>query len=183
MKIGIDIDDTLTNTKELQLIYWKEYVTNNPNPHYTSNLPSNINGFGDKYIATFWDTYREILSFQSSYKKNVSLILHKLLKDGHKLCIVTSRPKESYQNLLPDLKKSFETNDIPITTIYTNVRHKGIFCKSNNIDLLIDDSLNHIIEANDNNIKTILFNKMPSYKGLQTTSWNRVYQLIKKMEK
>ena len=35
MKIAIDIDDTLTNTRENQLKLWKEYIKQYPNPNYT----------------------------------------------------------------------------------------------------------------------------------------------------
>ena len=51
MNIGIDIDDTLTNTKELQIKYWQEYFFKKPHSNYTKELPSNINDFGDDYIG------------------------------------------------------------------------------------------------------------------------------------
>jgi len=181
MKIGIDIDDTLTNTKNLQKKCWRSFVRSNPNPNFTEELPSIINEFGNDYIQLFWDTYREPLSFKSSYKANCSEVINKLIKDGHELCIITSRPKERYKNLIKDIQTSLTKQNIPITTIYTNILHKGIFCKENNIDLLIDDSIKQISEANDNNIKTILFNKLPNYKGLKTTTWNKLYLIIKKM--
>ena len=38
MKIAIDIDDTLTNTRDNQLRLWKEYITKYPNPNYTEEL-------------------------------------------------------------------------------------------------------------------------------------------------
>ena len=68
MKIAIDIDDTLTNTKQQQIKLWKKYYNNNPHKDYSEKLPQNINEWGDKYIEDFWDTYRELLSFNSSYK-------------------------------------------------------------------------------------------------------------------
>lgn len=183
MKIGIDIDDTLTNTKDIQLLYWQEYVTNHPKKGYDTNLPTTINDFGDEYVQTFWDTYREELSFNPSFKENASLVLNNLKKAGHKLCIITSRPDEKYQNLHQRLKEWFAENNIPIDIIYTNIRDKGSFCKDNNIDLFIDDDLKHIIKANSYNIKTILFNQNNKYDGLQSTNWLELYKIIKKIEK
>ena len=179
MKIGIDIDDTLTNTKDIQLLYWQEYVTNHPKKGYDTNLPSTINDFGDEYVQNFWDTYREELSFYSSFKENASLVLNNLKKAGHKLCIITSRPDEKYQNLHQRLKEWFAENNIPIDIIYTNIRDKGSFCKDNNIDLFIDDDLKHIIKANSYNIKTILFNQNNKYDGLQSTNWLEIENIIK----
>ena len=183
MKIGLDIDDTLTNTKEQQIIYWQEYYKNNPRNGYSKTLPTTINDFGDEYVQTFWDTYREELSFNSSFKENASLVLNNLKKAGHKLCIITSRPDEKYQNLHQRLKEWFAENNIPIDIIYTNIRDKGSFCKDNNIDLFIDDDLKHIIKANSYNIKTILFNQNNKYDGLQSTNWLELYKIIKKIEK
>lgn len=182
MKIGIDIDDTLTNTKEVQKEKWLIFIKEHPNKNYTKKLPSNINGFEDKYIQLFWDTYREDLSFSCSFKKNTSLILNKL-KKKHTLCIITSRPNEKYKNLKPRLKEWFKLNNIPIDEIYTDIRDKATFCKNNHIDLLIDDDLKHCNEANKLNIKTILFNKNSKYQGYQTTSWLKVYEIVNKINK
>lgn len=181
MKIGIDIDDTLVDTKNLLKKYWKEYFLNNPNPNYTEFVPNNINtGWNDKYINIFWDTYR-FKMIHPKFKKNASTVLNKLKKNNHTLCIITSRSKEKYPNIIEDLSVWMKDNNIPIDTIYTDVRNKGTFSKENNIDLLIDDTLNHILEAKNLGIKTILFNKDNNYKGLKTTSWNKLYTIIKEL--
>ena len=83
MKIAIDIDDTLTNTKDQQIILWKDYIIKNPNKNYTIEIPDNINSFDDEYISKFWDTYREQLSFTSSFKENADIITNKLHKDKY----------------------------------------------------------------------------------------------------
>ena len=177
MNIGIDIDDTLTNTKELQIKYWQEYFFKKPHSNYTKELPSNINDFGDDYIGTFWDNYREAL-FAPPIKENASLIIKKLNQEGHQLCIITSRPDNKYPNLKKRILTWFQENDINITEINTNIRDKALFCKEHNIDLLIDDSITHIKNATEYNIKTILFNKIPQYKGLKTDNWLELYNII-----
>ncbi len=183
MKIGLDIDDTLTNTKEQQIIYWQEYYKNNPRNGYSKTLPSTINDFGDEYIQTFWDTYRTPLSFDSTFKVNAAKIITKLRKEGHIICIVTSRPDEKYPNLHKHLKDWFKKNNIIVDFIYTNIRNKGLFCHQKNIEIFIDDDIKHIKSANNYHIKTILFNKNKSYNGYQTTNWLELYKIIKKIEK
>ena len=173
------MDDTLTNTKEMQIILWKKYVENNPNDEFSTVLPNNINSFGIRYIDEFWDTYREQLSFESSFKDNVSDILHKLLNDGHELSILSSRPDNKYKNLKERMMTQFKEYDIPIKTIYTNVQDKGLFLEELGIDMLIDDIVEHCLNALKHNKKAILFNSDINYDGIQTTDWIEVYQLIK----
>ena len=72
-----------------------------------------------------------------------------------------------------------KSKNIPIDIYYTDVRNKGLFCYENNIDLLIDDTLNHIKEANKLGIKTILFNTDKEYTGNKTTNWKELYEIIK----
>lgn len=182
MKIAIDIDDTLTNTKQQQIKLWKKYYNNNPHKDYSEKLPQNINEWGDKYIEDFWDTYRELLSFNSSYKDNVSEVIDKLLQDGHQLYIVTSRPQYKYNNLISKIKKALNDNKIHIDNIYTDIYDKGKFCKDNKFDLLIDDDIKHIKSAQKNGIKTILFNEYKNYDGVQATTWKEVYKKIKMLK-
>ena len=182
MKIAIDIDDTLTNTKEHQIKLWKEYYNNNPKKGFSEELPHDINEFdADEYIGIFWDTYREELSFNSTYKKDVSTIVDKLIKDGHELCIVTSRPDDKYKNLKERIAKALKENNIHIDTIHTDARDKGLYCKEHNFDLLIDDNTRQIQSAKNNGLKGILFNEINDYNGLQTNNWKDLYNIIKEL--
>ena len=182
MKIAIDIDDTLTNTKENQIKLWKEFYNKNPKENYSEELPHNINEFdAGEYIGLFWDTYREQLSFNSTYKKDTSIIIDKLKEEGHELCIVTSRPDDRYENLKEKIAIALKEHNIHIETIHTNARDKGTYCKDHNFDLLIDDSIKQIQSAKNNGLKTILFNEIKDYEGLQTNNWKDLYNIIKEL--
>lgn len=178
MKIGIDIDDTLTNTREIISKKWLEYILKRPNDNYNKNLPQNINEFGDPYINDFWDEYREELSFNSSYKMDAATTIEKLKNDNHQLCIITSRPEEKYTNLNQRILNELKKNNIQITEIYTGIIDKGLFCLENNIDILIDDSIKHCQRTISLGKNAILFNDDKSYKGFQTTNWNKIYDYI-----
>ena len=182
MKIGVDIDDTLINTKEQQIIYWKKYVTENPKTGYSLELPQTINDFGDEYVQNFWDIYREELSFRPTFKENASTVLNKLKKEGYTICVVTSRPDEKYDDLHKILKDWFQKNDIPIDYIFTNIREKATFCKEQNIDILIDDSILHCENCKLNNVQSILFRDTTEYNGLKTTDWNEIYTIIHNLQ-
>ena len=59
MIIGVDIDDTLTNSREEIAKAWKDYYRLYDLGSYTDLVPSNINtAWDDKYISRFWDLYR-----------------------------------------------------------------------------------------------------------------------------
>lgn len=182
MKIAIDIDDTLTNTKDNQIKLWKEYYNKQPKVGFSEQLPSDINEFdADEYIGIFWNTYREQLSFNSTYKKDASTIIDKLKNDGHELCIVTSRPDDRYENLKERIATALKENNIHINTIHTNARDKGSYCKEHNFDLLIDDNIKQIQSAKNNGLKGILFNEIKDYEGLQTNNWKDLYNIIKEL--
>ena len=184
MKIAIDIDDTLTNTRENQLKLWKEYITNYPNPNYSEELPHNINEFdAGAYIDKFWELYRYKLSFESTYKQDVSTIIDKLRNEGHELCIVTSRPDSGYDDLKGRIEKGLKNNNVHIDTIHTDARDKGSYCKEHGFDLLIDDNIKQIESAKNHGLKAILFNENKSYNGLQTTTWKELYNMIKELNK
>jgi FMN phosphatase YigB (HAD superfamily) len=184
MKIAIDIDDTLTNTKDNQLKLWKEYIAKYPNPNYSEELPHNINEFdAGEYIDEFWKINRYHLSFESTYKQDTSQIIDKLKSDGHELCIVTSRPDSGYDDLKGRIEKALKENEIHIDTIYTDARDKGSYCKEHNFDLLIDDNIKQIESAKAHGLQAILFNENDSYKGLQTTTWKELYNMIKELNK
>lgn len=181
MRIAFDVDDTLVDTKKLQKNLWKEFFISNPNYNYNIDLPDNINSFDDEYISLFWDTYRDKLSFDTKFKENVSNVLYKLIDDGHELCIVTSRPDYKYTNLHERMKIWFNKNNIPISVFYTNIRNKGKFVYDMNIDILVDDSVEHCIAASNIGKISILFNDISNYNGLMTNDWLNLYEIIKKI--
>lgn len=179
MKIGIDIDDTLVNTKDVQKRIWQRYIKEYPKEGYTKDLPATINDFDDAYVQTFWDIYREELTFSPTFKENASKVIKKLNQDGYELCVITSRPDKKYKDLKGQTKEWFKQNDIAIDTLYTDVRDKAEFLLEKDIDLIIDDDIKHINKALELGKKAILFNHNDSFKGLQTTDWNELYNIIK----
>ena len=181
MKIGLDLDDTIINTKEKLKIYWKEYYNSNPNKDYTSEVPDNINFFGYKYIEDFWNLYREEL-FYADIKKDASLIINKLQKEGYYLGLITSRPKEKYNNLINRIEEMLNKENIYLDEIITNIKNKADFLNNSDYDLLVDDSIINIESSLKIGKKAILFNKTNNNRIKHTTSWKYLYKIIKEYE-
>lgn len=182
MKIGIDIDDTLTDTKSLQKVYWGEYVQNHKSNIYDKNIPDNINHFGDPYIDEFWNLYRERLFFPN-IKEYASDIIKQLRRDKHIIYIITSRHKSDYKNLINDLENMFKTNDIEYDKIVTDVKDKGLFLAKNDIDILIDDDIRHCKSVINYGKSAILFNNLPNYNDYMTDDWREIYKIINLISK
>lgn len=178
MKIGLDLDDTIINTKDKIKIYWKEYYNNYPNKDYSSKVPDNINTFGYDYIHKFWDLYREKL-FYADIKKDASLIINKLQKEGHFIGLITSRPKEKYNNLIPRIEEMLNKENIYLDEIITDIKNKADFLNNSDYDLLIDDSINNVLNSLKIGKKAILFNKYKNNSIKHTTSWQKLYKIIK----
>lgn len=170
MRIGIDIDDTLVSTTKVLKKLWKKYSN--------EKFPDNIEDLNDSNIARFWSVYRSDITYNSSFKFNAIKVVNKLKKQGNTICIVTSRSKDRNINLEDNLRKWFNNNNLFFNEIYTGVSNKGKLCKEKNIDILVDDLYDNIITCINEDVKVILFNKNKDYKGIKTTSWNKVYKII-----
>lgn len=109
---------------------------------------------------------------------NAIKVVNKLKQQGNVICIITRRSRDRNINLEDNLKKWFNNNNLLFDEIYTDASNKGKLCKDNNIDLLVDDLYENIISCINEDVKVILFNKNKDYKGLKTTSWNKVYKMI-----
>ncbi len=181
MKIGLDLDDTLINTKEKIKIYWKDYYKKYPNKEYSEKVPYNINFFGYKYIEDFWNIYREDL-FYADIKENASIIIKKLQDEGHFIGLITSRPKEKYNNLINRIKDMLKKENIILNEINTDIKNKADFLKNSDYDLLIDDSIVHIENVLKTGKKAILFNEYENSNIKQTTSWLELYKIIEEYE-
>ena len=181
MKIGLDLDDTIINTEEKLKYYWKEYYKNHPNKDYSEELPYNINLFGYKYIEDFWNIYREDL-FYADVKKDAAKIINRLQKEGHYIGLITSRPKEKYNNLVIRLEKFLKDNNIYLDEINTNIIYKDQFIIDNNYDILIDDNIVNIQNSINKGKKGILFKKTNNNSLRHTTNWKYLYKIIKEYQ-
>lgn len=181
MRIAIDIDDTITNTKEKQIIFWKKFYNENKREGYSETLPENINLFGDEYIELFWNTHREELARNVTKKENVSEVIKKL-REKHEIIILTARTEPLYNDLRGLLKEQFESFDLEYDSIITNIRDKGKYMFENDIDIIIDDTLSQVESAIRNGKKGILFNDISGYDGYKTTNWLDVLKIIEEIE-
>ena len=99
--------------------------------------------------------------------KNVLLIDADLRRGRlHEIFDVMNVTSGGYTNLMLNYKQNISLSKYIFPTF------------DKNIDLLVDDLYENIISCINEDVKVILFNKNKDYKGLKTTSWNKVYKMI-----
>ena len=185
MKIGIDIDNTITSTipvlRESCIKYNNEVVKR--------NLPINKYGFA---VSNFFEwTYEEKMDFCSKYlekivvsaevKHNAENVI-KELKEENYIYIITARKKPYFSNPYELTKKFLYENDIVYNELIVECDDKYKFCVENNIDIMIDDEPQNI-NAISSVIPVIVFDGIQNSmcKGnniIKVNSWDEVNEII-----
>lgn len=160
MKIGIDIDDVITDTYTSMTNYIKKYDT-------TGELMEHIEDVmkGDAtlpIIEDFFANYMLEVIRNAQVKENASLVMQRLVENGHELFLITARGEavkafKGSESLTLDYLKE---NNIPYSKILFSCVNKAVPCKENHIDLMIDDSIKHCEAVQKEGIKSILFTSM-----------------------
>ncbi len=174
-KIAIDVDDTLLFTKKLETYYWKIFVQNNsdvnPNKEYKCV---------DSELSRFWSEYREKMAFGKI--KRATDCLDFLIDKGCIVDLITARSINKYTSLKKDLVMYFEGNGLHYHYMYLDLFSKITFLKEHNYDLLIDNDIRYIKEADSIGMITILFGPYDSsYSGYQASNWNEILPILEKI--
>lgn len=157
--IGIDIDDTITNSYNKIIDYTcnyynydKDYVLNNK---LTYDFFVNNESFPN-YEEFVFNNYEKIL-YDVELKENVKETLDLLHDMGYKIIFITARNDKEYRESYNFTYEYLKRNNIYFDEVYTNVSNKGKFCKEHNVKLFIDDSISNCIKVNNEGIYPLLF--------------------------
>lgn len=159
MRIGIDIDDTITNSyKEIFEQIGKYY---NVNSYYLieegykyEDVSKDEVNFPD--YNNFCRTVVENLLKTVSLKHGAKEMIKKLQEEGNEIILITARDYQEFSSPYDLTRQFLKENDIPYDKLYVGIKQKGRFCKEKNIDVLVDDSITHCKSAKENNIPHLL---------------------------
>lgn len=188
MRIGIDIDNVISNFNEMLL---EAYLTHDKELRNTGIINPNA-----KYIRTgmFDWSNEEELSF---YKDNIEGIAKKLKvkekakeyidrlhSDGHLIYIITGRDNGEYSEPYNMTKKWLDENNIYydnlILTDAYDIHAKSLECLKNDIDIMIDDSVRICSDLITSGITTILmdtpYNRKINIKRVK--NWEEFYEFV-----
>ena len=184
MNIGIDIDDTITETYSTIIpmvavkygIDLKDLLRTKPS--YTTLAKSLINY--DRFIAEYFPTMAKIVPL----KPDVIEVLNKLRADGHKIIFITARNRCEYKEPYKVSKDYLDRMGVPYDKIIAECHDKGEQAVIEGIDLFIDDNTKNCKAVMDKGVPTIQMECAftTQSKGLKRVKdWNEVYELIQEM--
>ena len=190
MRIGIDIDNVISNFNEEllneYLIYDKKLRNKgiiNENADY---IRRGMFDWSEDEEINFYRSNIERIAKNLKVKDGAKEYIDKLRADGHYICIITGRDNGEYQEPYNMTKKWLDDNFIKyhnliLTNAYKNDKHgKTEKCIENNIDIMIDDSVNICRDCIENNITTLLMDT-PYNKKVdmpRVYNWEEIYEYI-----
>ncbi len=183
MRIGVDIDDTITDSWECLIPHYAkmfdidENILHQSRPYYNS-IKDKISL--DEYYKVMLPVYDKVIP-NVHLKKDVKEVIDKLYDLGHTVIFITSRGAD-HTNAYEVSKEFLDKYQIKYEKIVTGCKDKAEACQKEKIDLFIDDSVKHCRSVNKLGIDTLLFETYynKDYSELKhIKSWNDIYEYIK----
>ncbi len=195
MRIGIDIDNTLTDVqKELNNAAYKYATRLNKKINLKDlNLIDKKND-GNIYQKAFGFTYEELKYFLKDIQENITNnaipregvleFISKLHLEGYEIYIITARDSEFHDNPYKQSEQWLKKNNIYYDKLIVNARNKGKVCKEEKVDLFIDDNINNCLDVKKYGIKAISLNTNNCYEDKIPIfdNWTDIYNYIKRVK-
>ena len=183
MIIGIDIDDTISDTYEVLFNYAQEYtvkvlkkepIIKELNSCTTHFYTRELHGWNDEEETNFFKLYYKKVMENIKLKTLALEYLKKLSEENHKIILITSRWNPDDFDIAEVTKKWLEEDCIPYDKLIVNASDKTIAAKQENLDVFIDDSFKNCKAVSDIGIKTYMMDSRVN-RGLNDEKITRVY--------
>ena len=192
MKIGIDIDNVLSNFNEILLNDYLEHdkVLNNSGIIHKDEYIRKMFDWDVSYEQEYYKNNIERLASFFTPIEDSSKYINKLKNTGNEIYIISGRDNGEYSDphnmTINWLKKYNIPYDRLILTNAYKHQEKADICNELGIDIMIDDSVNVCAKCSENNIECILF-KTPynkkEYRFNRLGSWKEIYDYITNYKK
>ncbi len=182
MRIGIDIDDTITNSYMRILSEFEKYYHINKYMYINAHINYYDIMKDKKTFPDYYDYCKnnfETILYDVPLKHNVKEVIDKL-KEKHEIIFITARNIDEYSNPYEYTKDYLKRNNIYYDELYTDVLDKGKLCKEKNIDVFIDDAITHCEASQREGINTYLFDNT---FNKNETRFKRIYSWTDALEK
>lgn len=183
MRLGIDVDDTITNS-------WESLM-----PHYATCFDVPLKELQQskpyyksvQHKVTLDEYFDMVLSIYDSVIPNVPLkehakeVINKLYDEGYEIIFITARGR-GHTDPYKQTKDYLDKHCIKYHKIIVDATDKAKVCQQEKIDLFIDDSLRNCKIVSQLGIETILFERYYNEDDQQfhhVKSWNEIYEYIK----
>ncbi len=187
MRIGVDIDNVLSNFNEVLLNDYIEHDKTLRNKGIVNKevYIRKMFDWEEEYEKEYYKNNIERLAKSFSPIKDASKYIRQLRKEGNIIYIISGRDNGEYSDpynmTINWLKKyDIEYDELILTNAY-NHQEKADICIKNNIKIMIDDSINVCRKCTDNNIKALIFNteyNKNEKRFERVNSWKEIYKYI-----
>ena len=191
MKIGIDIDNTITNTlpllKQYCVIYNHEVVRRNLILRDDGFATFNLFDWTHEEEMDFCKKYLEEIVIKAGIKERAKEVINKLKTEQNYIYIITSRKQPHFSNLYQLTKDFLDNSGILYDELIVGCEDKNTFCIENDIEIMIDDEPQNITVISKT-IPVIVFEGIQNIKCnghniLKVNHWDEAYDIIKNKEK
>lgn len=157
MKIGIDIDDTITDSWECLIPYYSRIFdipveTLHKSMPYHESIKHLVTL--DEYFDILLPVYDEVIP-NVHLKKHVKETIDKLYELGCTVYFITARGR-GHTNPYKDSKDFLDKYNIKYEEIITNCSNKANKCEELGIKLFIDDSYRHLKAVSEKGIDVLM---------------------------
>jgi len=189
MNIGIDIDNTITDTLPILKKYCKKYndnfVKRNLQMHEDGFTSYNLYDWTKEENLDFCINYLEEAVSQATVKENAREIIQKLKNEGHIINIISSRALPMFKTPYETTEKFLHKNGILYDNLLVGKVEKKSSCIENKLDILIEDEPQYINQMAEF-MTVIAFNEPYNQQCIgdniiRVNDWNEIYNVIKKL--
>lgn len=168
MRVGIDIDDTITETSDLISCV----LTKN-------NLLDKSNDF-DSYSKIELDSFEDLIRSNIDevltncpIKKNAKEVINYLKEKGNEIYLITSRSNHYSSNVYDITVSYLKRHGIEYDELLFGYEEKRDICLEKNIDIMLDDSKRIIESLKDTKVAGIMFDASynKDYDGKRVSNW------------
>lgn len=187
MRIGIDIDDTVTYTFEHLQPYIAEYFGVTLEELIEKNISySTLPPEWQKRETEFGRVVYDKVILYGEAKEGAVEYVGKLKEDGHEIIFITARTNRVYTDAKGISEAQLKRHGIPFDKVICT-EEKAQRCVEERIELLIDDTISHCEAAVKNGIRAIVFNgkanRDKATELMRVDTWEEVYKKVNEMKK
>lgn len=191
MKIGIDIDDTITSNYPVYYKTIKNYLKINNLDRKIINKKTNyatemITWQNDEEKFAFLNQYIEVMLEDAIERKGASKYINKIKELGHEIYFITARHKNYLKDPEGMSIRWLNRKKINYDKIFVGYEKKAEISQEIGIDVFIDDMPNTLLDFKDTNIKLMIMTN-PHNKNFKDNriervkTWKQIYKKIKNM--
>ena len=184
MKIGIDIDDVITETSVALLKAIEEHGEgidfNNP---LTSKKEILRGKAATPEVKTFFREYGTEACSGLDLKEGADIVIRALKESGIEIHLITARDESLMQGITEATIKYLSEKEIPYDQLHIGIHNKKELCEKLGVTCLIDDSIDTCKSLLGSNIRPMLFttpiNEEFDAIGIQrVANWGELKEVI-----